>query len=159
MTKDVLINLRVSQELKDAFQEVAKKEGCTMSQILGAFMENVVSKDQLPINIKNKVVKSKRTILTIPFIKACVEKVIQENGIRVKSVFLFGSYATGKADSKSDVDLFIDVEEGFSLFDLANLERLLQESLGKKADLVTKSDDEYFYRHIQKEKIILYEKE
>ena len=159
MKKDVLINIRVNQETKDAFQEVAKKEGSTMSQILGAFMESVVSKDQLPINIRNKVVKSKRTILTIPFIKACVEKVIQENGIRAKSVFLFGSYATGKATYRSDVDLFMNFEDGFSLFDYANFLMLLEKGLGKKVDLATRTDDEYFYRHIQREKIILYEKE
>ena len=159
MKKNVLINIRVNQETKDAFQEVTKKEGCTMSEAIGAFMESVVSKDRLPMNIRSRVVRNNRPIVTIPFIKSCVEKVIQDSGIKVKRVFLFGSYATGKADSKSDVDLFIDAEEGLSLFDFANLERLLQESLGKKVDLVTKSDDEYFYRHIQRERIILYEKE
>ena len=100
------------------------------------------------------------TVISISFIKKCIDEVLKRiNNKSIKSISLFGSYAKGLAKASSDVDLFVDVETGFSLFDLADLQIELEKALGKKVDLVTKSDDQYFMNHIQKEKITLYEKQ
>lgn len=67
----------------------------------------------------------------------------RENILRVASkrgasnVRVFGSVARGEADSKSDIDLLVDLEPGRSLFDLGGLLMDLQELLGQKVDLVT----------------------
>jgi len=53
------------------------------------------------------------------------------------NVRVFGSVARGEADSKSDIDLLVDLEAGRSLFDLGGLLMDLQELLGHKVDLVT----------------------
>lgn len=158
MKKDTLINLRINQELKENFQIVVEREGFTMSEILEATMKDVVKRDYVPINLKSKV-ERKQINITIPFIKKCIDEILERiNNPKIKSVSLFGSYAKGVAKASSDVDLFIDVETGYSLFDLADLQIELEQSLGKKVDLVTKSDDQYFMNHIQKEKIQLYER-
>lgn len=158
MKKDTLINLRINQELKENFQIVVEREGFTMSEILEATMKDVVKRNYVPINLKSKV-ERKQINITIPFIKKCIDEILERiNNPKIKSVSLFGSYAKGVAKASSDVDLFIDVETGYSLFDLADLQIELEQSLGKKVDLVTKSDDQYFMNHIQKEKIQLYER-
>ena len=77
---------------------------------------------------------------------------------KIKNASLFGSYSKGTATPSSDVDLFIDIDDNFSLFDLADLQRELEKSLGKKVDIVTRTDDEYFTNHIKKEKIQIYER-
>ena len=71
---------------------------------------------------------------------------------------LIGSYSKGTATPSSDVDLFLEVEENFTLFDYAELLTDLEKSLGKKVDLITKADDEFFRNRVQKEKIQIYEK-
>ena len=158
MKKNVLINLRVNDELKEDFQTVVQKEGFTMSQVLEATMKDIVRRQTIPINIKCKIERKRKPIIDIPFIKRCLEEAlskIDESGIN--GVSLFGSYAKGTATASSDVDLFFDVEEGFSLFKLADLQMELEKILKKKVDLVTKNDD-FFFAHIQREKIQLYER-
>ena len=67
----------------------------------------------------------------------------RENILRIatkrgaSNVRVFGSVARGEADSKSDIDLLVDLEPGRSLFDLGGLLMDLQELLGHKVDVVT----------------------
>jgi uncharacterized protein len=53
------------------------------------------------------------------------------------NIRIFGSIARGEADSKSDIDLLVDLEPGRSLFDLGGLLMDLQDLLGHKVDVVT----------------------
>ena len=53
------------------------------------------------------------------------------------NVRVFGSVARGEADSKSDIDILVDLEPGRSLFDLGGLLMELQELLGRNVDVVT----------------------
>ena len=159
MKKDTLINIRVTKSLKDHFQAVVERDGFTMSEILEATMVEIVRRDMIPINIRSKVDVSRQTIVTIPFIKKCIESILSNyKNDKIKSVYLFGSYSKGTADSSSDVDLFLDADEGFDLFDLAGLQMELEKELGKNVDIVTNNDDVYFMNHIQKERIKLYER-
>ncbi|HLH63082.1 MAG TPA: nucleotidyltransferase family protein [Ktedonobacteraceae bacterium] len=50
---------------------------------------------------------------------------------------IFGSVARGEADSKSDIDILVDLEPGRSLLDLGGLLMELQELLGHDVDVVT----------------------
>lgn len=77
---------------------------------------------------------------------------------KIKSISLFGSYSKGTATPSSDIDLFLDVDEGFSLFELADLQIGLEKVLGKKVDLVTRKDDDYFINEIKRDEIKLYER-
>ena len=53
------------------------------------------------------------------------------------NIRVFGSVARGEADSKSDIDLLVDMEPGRSLFDLGGLLMDLESLLGHKVDVVT----------------------
>ena len=53
------------------------------------------------------------------------------------NVRVFGSVARGEADSKSDIDILVDMEPGRSLFDLGGLLMDLQDLLGHSVDVVT----------------------
>ena len=158
MKKDTLINLRINQQLKEDFQAIVEREGFTMSEILEASMIDIVNRNIIPINIRSKIGR-RSPVISIPFIKKCLDETLEKmKNNNIVSISLFGSYAKGNANANSDIDLFVDVDNGFSLFDLADLQIELESALGKKVDLVTKKDDEYFINHIQKEKIQLYER-
>ena len=160
MKKNVLINLRVNNETKESFQSIVSQEGYTMSQVLESFMEEITKKGCLPIYIKCKLNRKKQKVISIPFIKKCIDEIVAElNNRKIKSISLFGSYSTGNATHNSDVDLFLDVDSDFTLFELADLQNGLKNKIGKEIDLVTKNDDEYFMKHIQKERINLYERQ
>ena len=53
------------------------------------------------------------------------------------NVRVFGSVARGEADSESDIDLLVDMDEDRSLLDLSRLLTNLQTLLGYKVDIVT----------------------
>jgi predicted nucleotidyltransferase len=57
---------------------------------------------------------------------------------RVSKAWLFGSFARGEDDYKSDIDMMIEVPQDskFSLFDLADIQYYLEKSIDKKVDLV-----------------------
>jgi predicted nucleotidyltransferase len=57
------------------------------------------------------------------------------------SLYLFGSTARNQANSKSDLDLFLDYDprSKFNAFDLVAAKRMLQEGLGVEIDLTTRN--------------------
>jgi predicted nucleotidyltransferase len=57
------------------------------------------------------------------------------------SLYLFGSTVRNQANSKSDLDLFLDYNprSKFNAFDLVAARRLLQEGMGVDVDLTTRS--------------------
>lgn len=78
---------------------------------------------------------------------------------KIEKVFLFGSYARGEATEKSDIDLRIDPGEmggmAFSSFYLDT-----EEQLNCHVDIVTTRQlPKSFLAHIQKEEILLYDRQ
>ena len=53
------------------------------------------------------------------------------------NVRIFGSVARGENDSRSDIDLLVDLEPGRSLLDLARLQRKLEQLLTVRVDVVS----------------------
>ncbi len=72
--------------------------------------------------------------LTIAHIKEKAVPILKEAGITRSS--LFGSYARGEESQDSDVDILVDFPENKSLFEFAHVKVQLEETLGKKVDLV-----------------------
>jgi uncharacterized protein len=54
----------------------------------------------------------------------------------IKKAGIFGSFARGESNSKSDVDILIEVKKDFSLLELVKLKLELEKLLKKKVDLV-----------------------
>lgn len=73
-------------------------------------------------------------------------------------MYLFGSYAKGTANEKSDVDLLVEKGELMSLLKLFGMRQMVQEALNLSVDLVTTTgigDD--FRKEIAGTEILLYE--
>ncbi len=59
-----------------------------------------------------------------------------EEKFKVKSIAIFGSYARGEQNEKSDIDVLVDFKEpvGFLFIHLADF---LEKNLGVRVDLIT----------------------
>jgi predicted nucleotidyltransferase len=91
-------------------------------------------------------------------IKSIVEPIAKKYG--VERVYLFGSYARGDATDNSDVDLRVDKGALKGVFALNGLYTEIQETLQTKVDLLTTGSlNDEFLRKIQKEEVLLYEKQ
>ena len=83
--------------------------------------------------------------------------ILDRNGV-IKAT-LFGSFASGEGTEDSDIDLLVEFEKGKSLLDLVGLKIELEETLGRKVDVVTyNSINPLLKDSILKEQVVFYEK-
>lgn len=88
-------------------------------------------------------------------IRDIVAPIAMQHG--VKSVSLFGSYASNQATADSDVDLKIEKGQLKSLFDLSRFRLAVEDALQLPVDLVTtQCSDAAFLREIEKGEVLLY---
>lgn len=79
-------------------------------------------------------------------------------GKPISRAYLFGSRARGDATPESDWDIIIEVERGFSLFDQARVQILMEDAIGQKVDLVTAGGVRPSIQfHIDQDKMLFYE--
>ena len=81
---------------------------------------------------------------------------------RISKAWLFGSFARGEDDYKSDIDLMIEVPANskFSLFDLADIQYQLENLVPKKVDIVmNKGVKPHFMERIKPDLEIIYERQ
>jgi hypothetical protein len=73
----------------------------------------------------------------------------------VKTIGVFGSYAKGNSNYKSDIDVFVVFKKP-RLFDLVNIQKDLRSLFSKNVDVVavTKSMNEYLRKQIQRYGIV-----
>lgn len=94
-------------------------------------------------------------ILTIKQIKEKILPVLSKHNIN--EVYLFGSYARGEAKATSDVDIYCEAGNIKTFIDQGFLEEELENSLGKKVDILfigTRISD-YFKKQLDGDKIKL----
>jgi predicted nucleotidyltransferase len=96
-------------------------------------------------------------IYSISDIIKIVEPIARIHG--VDKVWLFGSYARGEATSESDIDFRVDKGDIRGYFMLGGLYCDLEESFGKKIDLLTTGSlEDDFLEYISKEEVMIYER-
>ena len=81
-----------------------------------------------------------------------LRSILREHGIVRAGVF--GSYARGEQTPRSDLDLLIKCPPGMSLFDVFDLQAVLERQTGVKVDLVTKIN-RHFAEYIEADLIDL----
>ena len=96
-------------------------------------------------------------MITLNDIKKKARPIFKKEGVIRAAVF--GSFATGYADKKSDVDVLVQMRKDGDLFDLARIKIALEEKLQRKVDILTyKGIHPYLRRRILKEKKTIYER-
>jgi len=71
--------------------------------------------------------------MSIKEIKKKINPILKKNG--VKKAAIFGSYARGEQNKRSDVDIWVELDDEKSLFDLIGLQLELEKRIKKKVDL------------------------
>lgn len=95
-------------------------------------------------------------IFTIQDIKALVSPIAQK--YKVKEIYLFGSYARGDANEKSDLDFLVLGGENFKLTMIFALAEEMREVLKKDVDVFEINEinrDSDFYHTIMKERLLV----
>ena len=116
-------------------------------------LNNVRNKNKYIVGlIENNINPS---VLTIKQIKTRILPVMAKHNIH--EIFLFGSYARGEANNKSDVDIYCESGDIKTLIDQGFFEDELEEALGKEADIVFIGSqmDDYFKQQMEEDLIKL----
>lgn len=74
------------------------------------------------------------TLIQIQSIKKRVVPILKRYG--VKRAAVFGSFVRGESGKDSDIDILVEIKKDISLFEFVRLKLELEETLGKKVDLV-----------------------
>ncbi|MCI6100088.1 MAG: nucleotidyltransferase domain-containing protein [Selenomonas sp.] len=92
---------------------------------------------------------------TIEDIRQQIAPICRKYG--VKAVYLFGSYARGEANDKSDVDFYVELGKIRNLFALSAFRLELVDALQLEVDLVTKPpEDSEFQKELMRDEVVLY---
>ena len=163
MIKDSFIEIRINSQLKFNVTEIANKRGVSLSRLIEAFLLEINERKTIPLNINRHLPPVYDAKPSIAKIKQKISEVIEkyEKKDLIKKVFLFGSYSRGEETGESDIDLRMEADEGFHLFDLSELSDLLEEALDKQVDLYIEHVhvfNEEFLNSIKKDEICVYEK-
>jgi predicted nucleotidyltransferase len=95
--------------------------------------------------------------MTIQDIKKQIIPTLRRGGVLKASIF--GSFARGDYNKRSDVDLLVQFGDDQSLLDLVGLKFDLEEKLGRKVDILTyRSIHPLLKEIIMREQKIIYEK-
>jgi predicted nucleotidyltransferase len=102
-------------------------------------------------------------VYTIDEIKERIRPVAEKYNL--PAVYLFGSYARGEADEKSDIDLMIDRTGTavIGMFKLGGVYGDLRDSLETDIDMITTDvldddDDKRFHYNVKKDMVCIYER-
>ena len=71
---------------------------------------------------------------TITDIKRLILPILQRHGVTVAG--LFGSIVHGEMTDDSDIDILIEIAKDISLLDFVGIKLEIEDTLGKKVDLV-----------------------
>lgn len=74
----------------------------------------------------------------------------------VREATLFGSYARGSQEEKSDIDIAVKIDNEMSLLDFVGLKQELENTLGQSVDLVEYSEIKpRIKKHIQTDQVAI----
>lgn len=116
-------------------------------------LDNVENRNNYIVSLIEN--KEKINILTLSKIKKIIKPILNKYGI--KDINLFGSYARGEANSKSDIDIYCERGNINNLIEQGKMEDELEEALGKEVDVIFSSSkmDPFFKEQIMEDMIKL----
>ena len=114
-------------------------------------LESVSSVNKYILSLIDNDIKP--NVLTIKQIKERILPILAKHNIH--EVYLFGSYARGEANNKSDVDIYCEAGDINTFIDQGFLEDELESSLGKDVDIIFIGStlDDYFLEQLEGDKI------
>lgn len=162
MEKDTNIIFRTDTDSKSNFIKFCESNGYNVSQVLNAAIKDMLRKNNIPISyhayLPSKIAKQSK--LTFIEIKKILEKICKKYD-KVNKVYLFGSFSRFEDKASSDIDLRMEIDEGFTMGDIVEMKDKISLLTGRDVDLITAPPsqlDSMFYENIKKDEICIYER-
>ena len=117
------------------------------------YLDNIENRNRYIVSLIDRDIN--KSIYTIKEIKNKIKPILNKYGIY--DIYLFGSYARGEANNNSDIDIYCESGNIRTLIDQGKLIDELEESLGKRVDIIFLSSyiEENFKKQIMEDLIKL----
>lgn len=157
-----VLSVRVDSDIKASFSDLCDELGLSPSAAVNVFIRQMLREKSFPF-VPSTVGGSTASPVPILSVAQIARKVeaVASNHPEIASVVLFGSYARGDANEKSDIDLRLNVEDGSKMgaIALASLAEELRQALDRPIDLVSaKNLRPDLELAIAREGVVLYER-
>lgn len=128
-----------------------------------AKLEDVDNRQGYVKRLIRQDIRGNEPVLSIEAMRYLICPVAKKNKLR--SVYLFGSYARGEATPDSDIDLMVDGDEIKTMNQFLSIQEDFKKTFGKGVDLVMAGAAEKnntragkrFLSHFERDKVLLYE--
>lgn len=166
MKKNDTLLIRINSDLKKQIQEIANKNYVSVAEIIDVCLTEIVRRGDLNINQKAKLKIydriPKKNDIDIFVIKNVLSQAIEDLQLKekVNKVYLYGSFARGEDNPKSDIDLRLETTNNISMFDIGNIRYFIKEKTGRDVDISNEDPvklDPDFYANVAKDEICIYE--
>lgn len=117
------------------------------------YLDNIENRNRYIVSLIDRDIN--KSVYTIKEIKNKIKPILNKYGIY--DIYLFGSYARGEATNNSDIDIYCENGNIRTLIDQGKLIDELEESLGKRVDIIFPSSyiEENFKKQIMEDLIKL----
>lgn len=117
-------------------------------------LDNLKNRNEYIINsLKNN--SNTNGVLSIKDIKSIIKPIL--NSKEIYNIYLFGSYARGEANADSDVDIYCEHGDIKNLYNVVEINEVLQTALNRKVDIIFEGSklNQYFEENMKKDLIKL----
>ncbi len=148
---------------KEHTKSILFKLNLTNDADILAKLEDVENRQGYVKKLIRRDIMGENPVLSLDAMRYLVLPVAKRNNL--SSVYVFGSYARGEASGESDIDLMIDGGNIRTADQYFSVEQEFSKALGKNVDLVmakaarenqTRAGKQ-FWKHFEKDKVMLYE--
>jgi len=130
---------------KEQVEQLAKYFGANKKELLVSWLSTRILYEIKDEELGEEALKAaeeqvrylRTPIISIKQLKNAVAKELKKYPV-IEKAWLFGSFARGEENYKSDIDLMIDVpgQNAFSMFDVFQIQEDLQKTIKRKFDIV-----------------------
>ena len=126
-------------------------------RILYEMQEEDYAKEALKIAEKRIEYKAFKTLDRNKIIKQIKNKLMQFS--KVSSAWIYGSFSREDDRPGSDIDIAVKTDEGFSYFDLADIQYQLENEVNRKIDVgFIDSFKQYIFKNVEPDLRLIYER-
>lgn len=154
---NTVISIRTDSGIKHRAEEIFEELGLNLSTAVNMFLRQTVRDSAVPLDLSLRPVKrSQGSVLSKEEISAYVSGLLRK--YNADNAMIFGSYARGDADEKSDIDIVVYGGEGFDMTDVLAISDEINRFLNKPVDVYEISEinrDSPLYESIMKEGVLI----
>ena len=131
---NTVMSIRTDSEIKHQAEEIFEELGLNLSTAVNMFLRQTVRDKKVPLDLSlASAAESKKSVLSQNEIRSYICKLLGK--YNADNAMIFGSYARGDANEKSDIDVVIFGGNNFEMTDIFSISDDVNRHFKKPVDI------------------------